>query len=107
MKLSILENFEMFSAMKESNVVLYGAGERGHRALEFLERLRIKVIAVADKDVGKKLGEFEAISLDELCKLVTMGGGSLYRNTFCAITGCARKIGTYMQLRHKIFRYRT
>ena len=59
---------ELLSAMKERGVVLYGAGVRGKRALEVLEKAGIRIVAMADKEVGKNFGGYLTVSLDTLCK---------------------------------------
>jgi predicted O-methyltransferase YrrM len=53
--------------MEDNGVVLYGAGKMAGTVINVLNNEGIHVLAVADKQVGKKLGELTSISLKDLC----------------------------------------
>jgi hypothetical protein len=65
--LSIKEFVNIYKHMEDNGVVLYGAGKMAGTVINVLNNEGIQVLAVADKQVGKKLGELTSISLNDLC----------------------------------------
>ncbi len=66
--MSIKEVIQICKLMQERGVVLYGGGKEGQLALETLTKEEIHVKMIADKDVGKVVGDKQTISMEELCK---------------------------------------
>lgn len=64
-------NFKAFikiwNLIIENGVVLYGAGQNAKLATEVLHKNSVKIHAISDRVVGKKVGDYEAVSLEDLC----------------------------------------
>ena len=59
------EIVKIYNEMEKEGVVIYGAGKRGERSIEMLEREKIKIHAVADKNRKEVMG-YKCVSLEEL-----------------------------------------
>lgn len=58
MRLSIEEHINIFENMLKKGVVIYGAGNQGMAAIEKFETMGIHIVAIADRQAGKKCGSF-------------------------------------------------
>lgn len=61
------EFIKVWNSIIENGVVLYGAGQNAELAIEVLHNNSVKIYGIADKVIGKKVGDYEAVSLEMLC----------------------------------------
>lgn len=92
MRLSIEEHINIFENMLKKGVVIYGAGNQGMAAIEKFEAMGIHIVAIADRQVGKKCGKFCSVSLETLCERAN--------NEVCVITPNLPLQDVWEKLRH-------